>query len=50
MITLFGEKPTDAQFETAARNAVRAFLRAYGGEPESTEREAPARDYIRIPA
>jgi AcrR family transcriptional regulator len=50
MITLFGEKPTEAQFETAARNAVRCFLRAYGGEPESAERAAPARDYARTAA
>ena len=50
MITLFGEKPTEAQFETAARNAVRCFLRAYGGASESAEREAPARDYGRTPA
>jgi hypothetical protein len=30
MLTLFGEMPTDAQLESAARNAVRTFLRAYG--------------------
>lgn len=33
MITLLGEKPTEAQFEQAARNAVRTFLRAYGPPP-----------------
>jgi AcrR family transcriptional regulator len=33
MLTLFGEMPTDAQLESAARNAVRTFLRAYGKQP-----------------
>lgn len=32
-LTLLGETPTDAQLETAARNAVRTFLRAYGAQP-----------------
>jgi AcrR family transcriptional regulator len=30
MLTLFGASPTDEQLESAARNAVRTFLRAYG--------------------
>ena len=30
MLTLLGETPTDAQLESAARNAIRTFLRAYG--------------------
>jgi AcrR family transcriptional regulator len=30
MLTLFGETPTDEQLESAARNAARTFLRAYG--------------------
>jgi AcrR family transcriptional regulator len=30
MLTLLGETPSDAQLESAARNAVRTFLRAYG--------------------
>ena len=30
MLLLFGETPTDAQIESAARNAARTFLRAYG--------------------
>ncbi|MDC9813041.1 TetR/AcrR family transcriptional regulator [Rhizobium binxianense] len=35
MMTLFGETPSDAQLEKAARNAVRTFLKAYGRpEPE----------------
>jgi hypothetical protein len=29
-LTLFGATPTDDQLESAARNAVRTFLRAYG--------------------
>ena len=28
-LLLFGETPTDAQIESAARNAARTFLRAY---------------------
>ncbi|WP_246590469.1 TetR/AcrR family transcriptional regulator [Rhizobium lentis] len=31
MMTLFGGTPTDAELEKAARNAVRTFLKAYGG-------------------
>ncbi len=31
MITLFGGTPTDEQLESAARNAVHTFLRAYSG-------------------
>lgn len=34
MLTLFGETPSDAQLESAARNAVRTFLRAYGKPDE----------------
>ncbi|MDC7745457.1 TetR/AcrR family transcriptional regulator [Rhizobium binxianense] len=35
MMTLFGETPSDAELEKAARNAVRTFLKAYGRpEPE----------------
>ena len=30
MLTLLGETPSDAQLDSAARNAVRTFLRAYG--------------------
>ncbi len=30
MLLLFGETPTDEQIESAARNATRTFLKAYG--------------------
>lgn len=30
MLTLLGQTPTDAQLDSAARNAVKTFLRAYG--------------------
>jgi AcrR family transcriptional regulator len=36
LLTLFGATPTDEQLESAARNAVRTFLRAYG-RPAITE-------------
>jgi len=42
MLMLFGEKPTDEQIETAARNAARTFLKAYG--------KAPAREPAKIVA
>lgn len=41
MPLLFGETPTDEQIESAARNAARTFLRAYG-KPQ------PAREPARI--
>jgi hypothetical protein len=31
MMTLFGGTPTDEELDKAARNAVRTFLKAYGG-------------------
>jgi AcrR family transcriptional regulator len=39
MLTLFGEMPTDAQLESAARNAVRTFLRAYGRQRDKASDE-----------
>ncbi|WP_411197029.1 TetR/AcrR family transcriptional regulator [Rhizobium sp.] len=40
MMTLFGETPSDAQLEKAARNAVRTFLKAYGRpEPEKARHQ-----------
>lgn len=37
MLLLFGETPSDAEIETAARNAVRTFLRAYGAPQPARE-------------
>lgn len=37
MLLIFGETPTDEQIETAARNAVKTFLRAYGKPQPSRE-------------
>ena len=37
MLLLFGETPTDEQIESAARNAVRTFLKAYGKPQPSRE-------------
>ncbi len=43
MSTLFGVTPTEAELDTAARNAVRTFMRAYGaGAVSNTERAATA--------
>lgn len=42
MQTLFGETPTDAQLESAARNAVRTFLRAYGRRSDTNTSAKPA--------
>ena len=39
MLTLFGETPSSEQLESAARNAVSTFLRAYAKPP----REIPPR-------
>jgi AcrR family transcriptional regulator len=41
MPLLFGETPTDEQIESAARNAVRTFLRAYG-KPQLAHEPAKA--------
>ncbi len=41
MPLLFGETPTDEQIESAARNAVRTFLRAYG-KPQPAHEPAKA--------
>ncbi|MBL0373686.1 TetR/AcrR family transcriptional regulator [Rhizobium sp. KVB221] len=41
MLTLLGEMPSDEQLESAARNAVRTFLRAYGaGEGQKPLQQA----------
>jgi AcrR family transcriptional regulator len=42
MNTLFGVTPTQAELETAARNAVRTFMRAYAPAPT----RAPAQDGV----
>jgi AcrR family transcriptional regulator len=41
MITLFGETPTSEQLESAARNAVHTFLRAYAKPAGETTSRAP---------
>jgi AcrR family transcriptional regulator len=40
MLMLFGETPTDEQIESAARNAVRTFLKAYGKNQVQTRETA----------
>jgi len=45
MLTLFGEMPTDEQLQTAAQNAVRTFLRAYG-KAEDRPVKAPAPESV----
>ena len=37
MNTLFGATPTDKELESAARNAVRTFMRAYGPAQSNTQ-------------
>ena len=41
MVTLFGGKPTDAELENAARNAVQTFLRAYAPQRQENAPSAP---------
>jgi AcrR family transcriptional regulator len=41
MITLFGETPTSEQLESAARNAVHTFLRAYAKPAGETTSRTP---------
>jgi AcrR family transcriptional regulator len=42
MITLFGGTPTDEELESAARNAVQTFIRAYAGPASETAPRTPA--------
>jgi AcrR family transcriptional regulator len=42
MITLFGGTPTDEQLESAARNAVQTFIRAYAGPASEAAPRTPA--------
>lgn len=41
MVTLFGGKPTDAELDSAAHNAVQTFLRAYAPQRQENAPAAP---------
>ena len=41
MVTLFGETPSPEQMESASRNAVRTFLRAYACHVNDSNRPNP---------